>query len=90
MWHMQEVLFRMSLKSEPAFTVREPRPRQVIPSMAPPNWRGILRNMELVKIIREIHAESRGSYGSPRVHAELRLGKDMQVNRKRAGRLMRE
>ena len=26
----------------------------------------------------------------PRVHAELRLGKDMQVNRKRVERLMRE
>jgi putative transposase len=48
-----------------------------------------LRNKELTKVIREIHAESRGSYGSPRVHAELRLGKGMQVNRKRAGRLMR-
>ena len=49
-----------------------------------------LRNKELVKIIREIYAESRGSYGSPRVHAELRLGKGMQVNRKRVERLMRE
>ena len=49
-----------------------------------------LQNKELMKIIREIHAESRGSYGSPRVHAELRLGKDMQVNRKRVERLMRE
>jgi putative transposase len=38
-----------------------------------------LRNRELMKIIREIHAGSRGSYGSPRVHAELRLGKGMQV-----------
>jgi len=49
-----------------------------------------LRNKEVMKIIREIHAESRGSYGSPRVHAELRLGKGMQVNRKRVERLMRE
>jgi putative transposase len=49
-----------------------------------------LRNKELMKMIREIHAESRGSYGSPRVHAELRLGKGMQVNRKRVERLMRE
>jgi putative transposase len=49
-----------------------------------------LRNKELTKVIREIHAESRGSYGSPRVHAELRLGKGMQVNRKRVERLMRE
>ena len=49
-----------------------------------------LRNRELMKIIREIHAGSRGSYGSPRVHAELRLGEGMQVNRKRVERLMRE
>jgi putative transposase len=49
-----------------------------------------LRNKELMKVIREIHAESRGSYGSPRVHAELRLGMGTEVNRKRAGRLMRE
>lgn len=49
-----------------------------------------LRNKELVKIIREIHAGSRGSYGSPRVHAELRLGQGVQVNRKRVERLMRE
>ena len=31
-------------------------------------------NKELTKMIRVIHAESRGSYGSPRVHAELTLG----------------
>jgi putative transposase len=49
-----------------------------------------LRNRELMKIIREIHAGSRGSYGSPRIHAELRLGNGMQVNRKRVERLMRE
>jgi putative transposase len=49
-----------------------------------------LRNKELLKLIREIHAESRGSYGSPRVHAELRLGKGMEINRKRVERLMRD
>jgi putative transposase len=49
-----------------------------------------LRNKELLKVIREIHADSRGSYGSPRVHAELRLGSGMEVNRKRVERLMRE
>ena len=41
-------------------------------------------------MIREIHAGSRGSYGSPRVHAELRLGLGIEVNRKRVERLMRE
>ncbi|MER5647552.1 transposase [Streptosporangium sp. NPDC002524] len=43
----------------------------------------------MAKIIREIHAESRGSYGSPRVHAELTLGLGLAVNRKRVERLMR-
>lgn len=49
-----------------------------------------LRNKELTKMIREIHAESRGSYGSPRVHAELTLGLGERVNRKRVERLMRQ
>src|SRR6516225_9855785 len=47
------------------------------------------RDKELLKLIERIHADSRGSYGSPRVAAELRLGLGEQVNRKRAGRLMR-
>jgi hypothetical protein len=41
MWRMQEVLFRMSLKSEPTSTVRDLDQGHVIPNMAPPNWRGI-------------------------------------------------
>ncbi|MFC5163264.1 IS3 family transposase [Nonomuraea angiospora] len=49
-----------------------------------------LRNEELTKIIRQVHADSRGSYGSPRVHAELTLGLGEKVNRKRVERLMRE
>jgi putative transposase len=47
-------------------------------------------NRQLVKMIREIHEESRFSYGSPRVTAELRLGLGLAVNRKRVERLMRE
>jgi putative transposase len=38
--------------------------------------------------IRAIHAESRGTYGAPRVHAELR-GSGTRVARKRVARLMR-
>jgi putative transposase len=59
-------------------------------------WRGRpesereTRDKELLKLIERIHAGSRGSYGSPRVAAELRLGLGEQVNRKRAGRLMRQ
>ena len=39
--------------------------------------------------IVEIHAMSRGSYGAPRVHAELRLGQGVRCGRKRVARLMR-
>ncbi|MFI6449871.1 IS3 family transposase [Kitasatospora sp. NPDC050543] len=44
---------------------------------------------ELAGRIREIHAGSRGAYGAPRVHAELRRG-GHAVNRKRVERIMRE
>ena len=40
--------------------------------------------------IRDIHARSRGTYGAPRVQAELRLGLEVRVGRKRVARLMRE
>jgi putative transposase len=43
-----------------------------------------------LKQIRKIHEESRGTYGWPRVHAELTLGLDVAVNHKRVARLMRE
>jgi putative transposase len=45
-------------------------------------------NVELVEIIREVHDRSRQTYGSPRVHAELRLGHGMAVGRNRVARLM--
>jgi putative transposase len=48
------------------------------------------RDKELLKLIGRVHAESRGSYGSPRVTAELRLGLGVEVNRKRVERLMRQ
>ena len=47
-------------------------------------------NELLVKQIKQIHADSRGSYGSPRVHAELTLGLGLAVNEKRVARLMRQ
>jgi transposase InsO family protein len=45
---------------------------------------------ELTKTICEIHKRSRGTYGSPRVWADLRLGSGVRVGRKRVERLMRQ
>jgi transposase InsO family protein len=43
----------------------------------------------LTQTIHAIHLASRGTYGAPRVHAELRLGQGVRVGRKRVSRLMR-
>lgn len=45
---------------------------------------------DLLRQVKEIHAHSRGTYGAPRVQAELRLGRGIRVSRKRIARLMRE
>jgi len=42
----------------------------------------------LTEKIKTIHAASRGTYGSPRVHADLRLAHGIRVGRKRVERLM--
>lgn len=47
------------------------------------------RDVELNERIKEIHAESGGNDGSPRVHAVLKR-EGMRVGRKRVERLMRE
>ncbi len=44
----------------------------------------------LTNTIVDIHRMSRRSYGSPRVHAELRLGEHLRCSRKRVERLMRQ
>lgn len=43
----------------------------------------------LLETVREVHYDSRGTYGAPRVHAELRLGLNLRLGRKRVARLMR-
>lgn len=54
----------------------------------PPSRRAT-ENATLTEKIREIHARSRGTYGYPRVHAELKaLG--VRCSRKRVARLMRK
>jgi putative transposase len=47
-------------------------------------------NELLLKQITQIHTDSRETYGSPRVHAELTLGLGLSVNLKRVARLMRQ
>ena len=45
---------------------------------------------DLIETITEIWTQSRGTYGSPRIWAELRLGQGISVSRKRVERLMRQ
>lgn len=49
-----------------------------------------LKDESLKKVIKEVHEKSRGTYGSPRIHAELRMGRGIRCSRKRVFRLMRE
>lgn len=49
-----------------------------------------IEDAALTETIKEIWQQSRGTYGSPRVWAELRLGENIQVGRKRVERLMRQ
>ena len=44
----------------------------------------------MVDLIRRVHADSRGTYGAPRVQAELRLGQGIHCSRKRIARIMRQ
>jgi putative transposase len=46
-------------------------------------------DQQLLKQITTIHHASRGTYGAPRVHAELRDDYGVRVGRKRVARLMR-
>ncbi len=43
----------------------------------------------LTEKIKRIHEASRGVYGAPRIHAELRLEHGVRVGRKRVARLMK-
>ena len=54
----------------------------------PPSPRS-LRDLDLTRAIRRIHEASRGTYGRPRVHAELRY-EGVRCSGKRVARLMRE
>jgi putative transposase len=51
-----------------------------------PRWRA---DQHLLGEIRRIHTASGGTYGAPRIHAELQLACGVRVGRKRVARLMR-
>lgn len=48
------------------------------------------RDNELKKVIKKIHEKGHRAYGSPRIHAELRMARGIRCSRKRVARLMRE
>ena len=52
-----------------------------------PPSRRVLANVTLTEQIRALHERSRGTYGAPRVHADLQ--DQQRVSRKRVARLMR-
>jgi putative transposase len=54
----------------------------------PPSARAVA-DAALTATITQVHTASRATYGSPRVHAELRLGLGLACSRKRVARLMR-
>ena len=54
----------------------------------PPSDRALM-DAWLTDRIKQIHQASRGVYGAPRIHAELRLEHEIRVGRKRVARLMK-
>ena len=48
-----------------------------------------IRHAMLTDVIRQIHADSRGTYGTRRVHAELTLGHGLAVGYHQVGLVMR-
>ena len=48
------------------------------------------RDAELLEQIKGVHAKSRGIYGAPRIHAELRRKHGVRCSRKRVARLMQQ
>jgi len=69
-------LLRVSRSGYYDWLTREPSARAV-------------RDAELTEKIRAAHEESRGTYGSPRVHVDLVVEQKERVGRKRVARLMR-
>lgn len=48
-----------------------------------------LEDRDLLGLIVQVHEDSRGTYGAPRVHAELRINLGLKIGSKRVVRVMR-
>jgi putative transposase len=48
-----------------------------------------LRRAWLAGLIAEIHGRARGTYGAPRIHAELRQGMNIRVSKKTVAKVMK-
>jgi len=91
------MIFRFMDAQKADFGVRFMAPRLGVSTSGFYGWRHrqvnpaarTLANRALTGTILEIWRQSRGTYGSPRVWAELRLGQGIRVGRKRVERLMR-
>jgi len=55
----------------------------------PPSERAVV-DAELGVRIRQVHEQTEGIYGAPRIHAELQVEHGIRVGRKRVARLMRQ
>ena len=60
-----------------------------VAALSSPQARTLRFTMWLTEKIKQIDEASRGVYGTPRIHAELRLEHDVRVGRKRVARLMK-
>ena len=49
-----------------------------------------IEDRDLTRLVKENHGANRGVYGTPRIHAELRIVHNIKVSTKRVARLMRE
>jgi putative transposase len=78
--------------------VLEGRPVEYDEVVNSPSYQAIIKyhpevdvlSQSLKKVIKEIHEKSRGTHGSPRIHAELKMGRGIRCSRKRVFRRMRE
>lgn len=75
--------------SEPANDERARDDERAPATTSAPALRRITDDEELLALIREIHARSKGIYGSPKIRAELRLAHGVAVGRRRVAALMR-